>query len=118
MILFTPEMAQAIRERRKCVTRRRWKKPRVKVGSWQLFYTRMPFAKGGSKPFARAQIVSVSHELFPGQLNPAGEWQREGFADFEEFAELWRVMHGVNALSEPCYRVEWDPNTMELLEGE
>lgn len=124
MILFKPEMAQAILEGRKTVTRRVGKK-RWNVGAIRLCYTRPAFARPNpGKPFARIEVLSVTQEAFPGAAAPnweraktredlrvvlAFEAAREGFGvqGWGEFARAFRHMHGAAALDEPCYRVEF-----------
>ena len=122
MILFKADMAQAVIERRKTVTRRRGKK-RWNVGSWHLLYTRRPYAKGGAKPFAKVQIVSVTEEAHPGDSIESGpaldeEAQKEGFDWWVGFEWKYAEINGSPSLFEPCWRVEWDPETMEVLEAE
>jgi len=120
MILFTPEMAQAIVEGCKTVTRRRWKKPRVRVGALHLLYTRPAFARPPGKPFARVRIVNVWPEDYVGQvvydapsLSISGppvrpEANREGFGLWREFCAAYEKINGKGSLKEPCVRVEFE----------
>ena len=133
MILFRADMKQAIIEGRKTVTRRRGKK-RWNVGSWHLLYTRPPFAKGGAKPFARVRIVSVGHEgnvgggipLTDGSIKSLDEWlirldaeaHREGFDSWVQFGDAYERINGPMSIYGPCWRVEWDPETVEVLEAQ
>ena len=128
MILFKADMAQAIIERRKTVTRRRGKK-RWNVGAEHLLYTRPPFAKGGAKPFAKVRIVSVVWEMRPmrfsrsiQEVNPQVAWQGmdeearlEGFQSWEEFRALYMKINGPSSLDEPAWRVEFE--LAEVLEA-
>jgi hypothetical protein len=120
MILFTAQMAEAILAGRKTVTRRRWKRPRVKVGSIQQCYTRPPFARPPGKAFARVRILSVHIECRPGDFVAltmrAGDDRRcqyavesyeEGFDSWHQFGEAYIAINGAAALEEPCYRVEF-----------
>jgi hypothetical protein len=61
MLLFKPEAVEGILAGRKTQTRRLGKK-RWNVGAIHKFYTKPPFAKGGSKPFASARILEVREE--------------------------------------------------------
>ena len=117
MILFQPAMAQAILEGCKTVTRRVWKRPRVRVGSEHLCYTRPAFARPPGRPFARIRILAVDRErsVMACQLgvwsDPAflqSESEREGFPDFEAFRAAWCQMHGQYGLAHPCFRVEFE----------
>ena len=123
MILFTPEMAEAILAGRKTVTRRRWKKPRVKVGAIHQCYTRPAFARPPGKPFARVRIVDVTYEDKPfgictyrgdGKMPRSSvmtEVGAEGFDSawpLDEFCRVYKQINGENALEEPCYRVEFE----------
>jgi len=132
VILCKPDMAQAIRDGRKTVTRRQGKK-RWNVGSEHLCYTRPPFAKGGAKPFARVRIVDVKREKRPMNCTigliygPGDPWmnveaRREGFRDdlsgrptaWESFWLTYRAINGV-ACEDPCWRVEFE--LVEVLEA-
>ena len=119
MILFTPDMAQAILDERKTVTRRRGKK-RWNVGAIHQCYTRPPFAKGGAEPFARVRIVSVDREEQPGTAVLDGirsgdvgarmlveAWQ-EGFRSWPDFADTYRSLNGEQSMKESCWRVEFE----------
>lgn len=115
MILFKPDLAQAILDGRKTVTRRRWKRPRVKVGAIHQCYTRPAFVKPPGKPFARVRIVSVDYEAFPGHGHARwwarymdGEAGREGFASWEEFLNAYTEINGVSSTGEPCWRVQFE----------
>ncbi|MBN1459988.1 MAG: hypothetical protein JXA57_10645, partial [Armatimonadetes bacterium] len=121
VILFKPEHKHPILDGEKYVTRRQWKRPRAKVGSWHKLYTRPAFVDPPGKPFARVQIVSVVKEpLGPGEHAPHGrhhEANAEGYADWHLFLRKYEEINGPGTLDEPCYRVEWDPETMEVLDG-
>jgi len=113
MILCTPEMAQAILDGRKTVTRRRWKRPRVKVGAIHQCYTRPAFARPPGKPFARVRIVSVLEERWCGAYAVPriatlyAEARREGFATWDDFEAAYTAINGRPAMRQPCYRVEF-----------
>jgi len=120
-------MAQAILEGRKTVTRRRWKRARVKVGSIHKCYTRPAFARPPGKPFARVRIVSVEHEPSLGASiisrgeDAEVEAKREGFASWADFFAYWQEMHGpVPIFPVPDYRVEFalcDPALSPACDG-
>jgi len=112
----------------KHVTRRRWKRPHVKVGGWYGLYTRMPWGNNPGKPFARVQVVKLDVERLVGECflnSPLAypvrladmEAQREGFPDWATFCRRYEEINGAGALALPCSRVEWDPATMEVLDG-
>jgi len=114
MILFKPEMAEKILTGEKTVTRRRWKRPRVKVGSIHQCYTRPAFARPPGKPFTKIRILDIRHELMPAydwnglpELSDM-EAKREGFENWEAFARAWTAMHGKKSENEPCYRVKFE----------
>lgn len=118
MILFKPEMAQAILEGSKTVTRRRGKR-RWKVGAEHLCYTRPAFARPPGEPFARVRIVSVTRERHIGDsvriaFNPSltvarlhEEAEREGFECWAGFEATYRAINGERSYIEPCWRVEF-----------
>ena len=120
MILFKPDMKQAIIEKRKTVTRRQGKK-RWNVGAEHLCYTRMPWGKNPGKPFARVRIVDVRREIQPGydwsvsQELADIEGRREGFQSWEEFRALYMKINGPSSLDEPAWRVEFE--LAEVLEA-
>lgn len=111
MILFTPEMAQAILDGRKTVTRRRWKKPRVKVGGLHQCYTRPAFARPPGKPFARVRIVNVAFEwgVMGGLTREQQEAEAglEGFATRLDFYDAWYAINGPDSVYDGTYRVEF-----------
>ncbi|HUW11136.1 MAG TPA: hypothetical protein VM537_15510, partial [Anaerolineae bacterium] len=88
MILFKPDMKQAILRREKTVTRRQGKK-RWNVGAEHLCYTRPAFCNPPGKPFARVRIVDVHRESKPGACILWPTWftslgdeaTHEGFVD-------------------------------------
>ena len=111
MILFKPEMAKAILEGRKVCTRRRWKRPRAKVGAVHQARTTL-----FGSPFAYLRIRDVRQERYPGSvvsgsISPSFardvEGNLEGFRDWEEFRSVFAQINGAKALGEPCYRVEF-----------
>ena len=122
MILFKFDMAQAILEGRKTVTRRRGKR-RWKVGALHQCYTRPAFARPPGEPFARVRIVSVTFEANPGSSIRLGgntvadydawfvalhaEGQREGFDGWVEFGDAYERINGYAAIYQPCWRVEF-----------
>ena len=135
-LLFKPEMAEAILDRRKTCTRRRWKRARVKVGSIHKCYIHMPFRKfriepiasrvlpimgpfedeDGKKfwmagPFARVRIVSVDFEWgVMGGLTreqQEAEARLEGFANRLDFYGAWYAINGADSAHDGTYRVEF-----------
>lgn len=98
-MIFKPELAQAVLDGRKTVTRRAVSKnPRspwyrggcaLEVGS---HYALQP---GRSKPaVARICIKGVRYELFHASHISLTEARREGFADQAAFRAAWESMHG------------------------
>ena len=121
MILFKPDMKQAIIERRKTVTRRQGKK-RWNVGAEHLCYTRPAFCNPPGKPFARVRIVSVTAESLPGSsLLDNGlkafhdDGRREGFSDWFAFRDGYLRINGEHAWAQPCWRVAFE--LVEVLEA-
>jgi hypothetical protein len=106
-MLFRPEFVEAILAGRKTVTRRQWKKPRVKVGNVYQARTMML-----GKAFARLRVVSLQSESWPmGQRGVRGllrEARLEGFASYPEFYAAYRKINGAQALHEPCWRVAFE----------
>lgn len=102
-ILFKPMFVRRILNGRKTVTRRR-KEPRYKPGDIVL-------AKAGyrEKPFARLRIIGVTHEENP--LYRCVYWReanREGCDSWQHFMDIYALINGVQALDEPCYRIEFE----------
>jgi len=105
-ILMHVENLPAIRDGRKTVTRRRWKRPMVKVGGTYQIRTTI-----FGKPVARVRVLDVAAEDRPGLIAPGGldaEGRSEGFGGWSEFAAVWISMHGPNAPNEPCTRIEFE----------
>ncbi len=109
MFLFTEQSKEEILNGPKRATRRRGKQ-RLRVGSIQPCYTRRPYARGGSKPFARVRITRRDEESYPGQgcFDSAHEAVVEGFTDWFWFIEAWVGFYGPAALGEPCVRYEFE----------
>jgi len=115
-MLFKTELRDAILDKRKRVTRRRWKKVPVKVGSiYQARTTRF------GRPFAMLRVLSIEAERYPGSSafhvdegwpqtsqRLALEAQLEGFDSWGAFQRAWALMHGRETLHEPCWRVEFE----------
>ena len=111
MILFKPERVNDILAGRKTVTRRRGRR-RWKLGSIHQARTSL-----FSEPFARLYIVSVAPEHYVFQRDGLREIHttesrqaealREGFERPQDFFNAWRDMHGIKALDQPCWRVEF-----------
>ena len=127
MILFKPDMKQAILRGDKTVTRRQGKK-RWNVGAIHQCRTQML-----GEPFARVRIVGVSYENYPGEYlrrkyshAPAHhpdllrendeEGRREGFYGWAEFWDAYAEINGPASIQEPCWRVEFE--LVEVLEAE
>ena len=109
MILFKPEMAQAILEGRKTITRRRGRR-RWNVGAVHQCYTRPAFANPPGKPFGRVQIVSLFEESYPGQgasISEQRDAEWEGFRSWSEFCKAYACINGGHTLAEPCWRVSF-----------
>ena len=111
MILFRPDMAQAILEGRKTVTRRRGK-CRWRVGAIHLIYTRPPFSRNPGKPVARVRIVSVTCEwgVMGGLTREQQEVEArlEGFATRLEFYDTWYAINGPYSAHDTTWRVEFE----------
>ncbi len=90
MILFKPEHVPLILNRTKTQTRRLGK-CRWKVGSVHKCYTRPPFARGGSEPFAAVRILAVRQE--PLKSICTADALAEGYGDVGEFI---RVFYRIN----------------------
>lgn len=90
MILFKPEHVPMILSGRKTQTRRRWKRPRVRVGS-------IHEAKTGFKKddvFARIRITGLRQERL-GDISDEDVY-REGYDSREALADVWRRIHGLD----------------------
>jgi len=88
MILFRPENVPLVLSGRKTQTRRRWKRPRVKVGS--VHQAKTGFKK--DEVFARIRITGLRQERL-GDISPEDVY-REGYDTWDEFAAVWRRIHG------------------------
>jgi hypothetical protein len=103
--------AQAVRERRKTVTRRlarEGKGPRWRVGALARAFEKDP--RTGAKAFGEVRILSVTRERLRDIT--ADEVRREGTTatTVEEFVALFADLHGVSLeLAEvlPVWRVEF-----------
>jgi len=109
MILFKPDNVRAILNGDKTVTRRRWKRPRACVGSIHRAQTQL-----FGDAFARLRITSVCREEYPGASVRRGhvalmsEALKEGFISWDTFMRVWAAMHGTAAITEPCWRIEFE----------
>lgn len=88
MILFRPENVLLVLSGRETQTRRRWRRPRVKVGS--VHQAKTGFKK--DEVFARIRITGLRQERL-GDISPEDVY-REGYDTWDEFAAVWRRIHG------------------------
>lgn len=91
MLLFKQRHVGPILSGAKTVTRRvggrRWK-----VGAVHQCYTKPPFSKGGSKPFAAIRIMDVEWQSL-GRMKEL-DAKAEGCSSLADFRQAWRDMHG------------------------
>jgi len=100
MLLFKPEHVPLILDGAKTQTRRLGER-RWKVGSIHKCYTKPPYTKGGSEPFARVEIVDVRQERLL-QITQ-GDALAEGYANVYSFVSAFcRINRNLRA---PCAAV-------------
>jgi hypothetical protein len=112
LLFAVPGTADAVRQRRKDVTRRlasrggcRWR-----LGAWSRCYERDPRAKG--KPFGIVQILDVRLEELSALASYANDVDREGFQGMsnEAFREMFLEMHGLYESANPnVWRIVFGP---------
>lgn len=90
VILFKQEHVPMILSGRKTQTRRKWKKPRAKVGS--IHQAKTGFKKDDT--FALIRITGIRHEAM-GDISDEDVY-REGYDSREAFADIWRRIHGTD----------------------
>lgn len=105
MILFQEQFVEPILSGRKTVTRRRGKM-RWREGSIHKCYTKPPFAKGGSEPFAQVRVryVRLQRLYEMGE----GDAQLEGVKDLRHFFRGWYEMHGTIDIDEEVWVVYFE----------
>jgi hypothetical protein len=91
MILFREEHVEPILSGRKTQTRRLGNK-RWNVGAKHACYTRPPFTRGGSEPFARVRILNVRRQAL-GEMSRA-EVLAEGYRTWPEYMAALARIHG------------------------
>lgn len=91
MLLFKPPHATLTCRGLKTATRRKGAR-RWRVGAVHKCYTRVPFARGGSKPFAAIRILSVERQTLGDMTED--DARKEGGYTLAEFRQLWCEMHG------------------------
>lgn len=102
-MIFRPELAEAIRDGRKTVTRRR--SDRYQVGKT---YAVQPGR--GEFGICRIRVLSVIHQpAFCGYVTD-GEAHREGAKHAADFMALWREIHGEVAANDglDVFRIEFE----------
>jgi hypothetical protein len=111
-VIFRPDMAQAILEGRKTVTRRprtgrtvgnRWQNDPCRYREHRT-YALQPGR--GQRAIARIRILSVRpealHELTDDEV------RREGFASRGEFEQTWLSIYGRSNYLDPVWRIEFE----------
>lgn len=112
---FKPYFIERIQSGRKTVTRRH-RHPRFEVGE----IVRAVSTEGRlRKVIAECdiRIVSIEKESYPAAgRNSEEEAWAEGFTNWEHFSDVFRLIAGKDALSEPCYRIEFEPVKREAMQ--
>lgn len=87
MLLFKPELVELIQSGKKTQTRRTWSRPRVRVGSVHQVKSSL---------FGEAHCQVRISDLRRERLGDISEEdaRAEGCNSREEFAQLWRSIHG------------------------
>lgn len=99
LILFKPEHVPMILSGRKTQTRRKWKRPRVCVGS--IHKAKTGFRK--NETFARIRITGLRQERL-GDISDE-DVPREGYDSRETLADVWRRIYGANSNPDEIVRV-------------
>jgi hypothetical protein len=106
MLLFKKDLVPLIIEKRKCQTRRVWKRRRIRPGSMQKAKTQML----SSDWFAVLPITRVWRQRL-GNITEH-EANAEGFSSLVEFKDYWTRLHGNFDPDLEVFAVEWDTSRM------
>jgi hypothetical protein len=124
MLLFRPEHVAPILDGRKTQTRRLGKR-RWNVGAIHKCYTKPPFARGGSKPFASVCILEVLQE--PLRSISHDDAEAEGYTGIGTFLYAFYAINWMASNANPLVwvvtfeNVEYGPPIemlLQLREGE